>query len=58
MYTFGQVLPVAMVGGGLILILLSEGVGTKSGFAIAGAILIGAAFLGLNRARSVGPEQP
>lgn len=47
MYTLGQILPVGMVGGGVILILLSEGEATKSGFAIAGALLIGAAYLGL-----------
>ena len=52
MYTLGQILPVGMVGGGVILILLSEGEATKSGFAIAGALLIGMAYLGLNMAAS------
>lgn len=47
MYTLGQLLPVGMVIGGVILILLSEGVAGKSGFAIAGAVLIGFAYLGL-----------
>lgn len=50
MYILGQLLPMGMVIGGVILILLSEGVATKSGFAIAGAVLIGFAYLGLIRA--------
>jgi len=50
MYILGQLLPVGMVIGGVILILLSEGNGDKSGFAIAGAVLIGFAYLGLIRA--------
>jgi hypothetical protein len=47
MYMLGQLLPVGMVISGAILILLSEGVAAKSGFAIAGAVLIGFAYLGL-----------
>ncbi|MBC8289994.1 MAG: hypothetical protein H8E37_06725 [Planctomycetes bacterium] len=59
MYTLGQVLPVGMVGGGVILILLSEGEGANSGFAIAGALLIGAAYLGLSWAgRSNSGQNP
>ncbi|MDA0591437.1 MAG: hypothetical protein O2820_15065 [Planctomycetota bacterium] len=47
MYMLGQLLPVGMVISGVILILLSEGSAGKSGFAIAGALLIGFAYLGL-----------
>lgn len=47
MYTLGQILPVAMVIVGAIHLGMSDGRAEKTGFSIAGAILIGAAYLGL-----------
>lgn len=50
MYSLGQILPVVMVGAGVILIAMSEGTAAMSGYAIAGAVLIGTAYAGMNLA--------
>ena len=47
-YLFGE-LPVVMLGAGTILLLLSNGNVSKSGSAMAGAILISGAYPGINQ---------